>query len=170
MNFDKVIKERHSVRSFKKTKKPDYKKIIEIIEAGTLAPLAGNMFSIKYLVVADKEKIGKIAEACQQDFVGEVAFLIVVCSDRKPLDKHYYERGKIYSRQQAGASVENMLLKATELGLASCWVGAFSDETIRHILNIPDDIELEAVLPIGYELGKKKQLPKADLDRAPAPI
>jgi nitroreductase len=165
MDVDKAIKERHTVRNFKKTKKPNYKEIISIIDAGVKAPLAGNIYAVYYLLVQNKEKIKEIANGCQQDFIDNVDYVLVICSDRKQLEANYYERGKIYARQQAGAAIENCLLKITELGLASCWVGAFSDETIKRILKIPDNIDVEAILPIGYELGKTKQQTKPDLDR-----
>lgn len=165
MELSKTIKERHCVRSFKKTKKPDYKRIIEIIEAGTLAPLAGNIPSLKYILVQDKEKIKALSIGAQQDFIEDADYVIVICSDKQFLEKNYYDRSKMYSRQQAGASIENMLLKITELGLATCWVGAFSDETVKRVLDIPDSVDVEAMLPIGIELGKGKQRAKPNLDR-----
>lgn len=165
MNLDKIIKERHSVRCFKKNKKIDYKKIIEVIEAGNHAPLAGNIYALKFILVQDKKKIKELSEAAQQDFFEDVDYAIVICSDKHDLDKSYYERGKIYSRQQAGASIQNMLLKITELGLATCWVGAFSEEMVSRILKIPEGVDIEAILPIGIEMGKAKQERKPDLDR-----
>ena len=164
MDLDKVIKERHSVRSFKKNKKPSYREIIEAMDAATKAPLAGNIYSVKYILVSDKEKIKELAEACQQDFVGDVDYIVVVCSDKKDLIKNYYDRGKIYSRQQAGAAIENFMLKLVDLGLSTCWVGAFSDEMVRRILKISDDIDVEALFPVGYELGKPKLTRKPNLD------
>lgn len=166
MELDRVIKERHSVRSYKRTKKPDYKKVIEIINSGLKAPLAGNISSIKCILVTNKEKIKELAQAAQQEFLEETDFIIVVCTDKKILEKHYYERGKTYARQQAGAIIENMLLKTTDLGLASCWIGAFADDMVKRILKIPTDIDVEALLPIGYELGKVKQQRKPELDNA----
>jgi len=164
MDLDKVIKERHSVRNFKKGKKPDYKKIIEAIESATKAPLAGNIYGLKYILVSDKEKIKQLAQASQQDFVDDVDYIVVVCSDKKDLIRNYSERGRIYSRQQAGAAIENLMLKITELGLATCWIGAFSDEMVKRILSVTDDIDVEAMFPIGYELGKGKQKNKPNLD------
>lgn len=164
MDLDKAIKERHSVRSFKKTKSPNYREVMEIIDAGNKAPRAGNIFSVKFILVSDKEKIKELAEASQQDFVADVDYIIVICTDKKDLEKNYYDRGLMYSRQTAGAAIENMLLKAVDLGLASCWIGAFSDETVKRILRIPDSIDVEAMLPIGFELGKAKQKMKPDLD------
>jgi len=164
MELDKAIKERHSVRRFKSGKKPNYREIVSILEAGTKAPLAGNIYSVKYILVTEKEKIKAIAEASQQDFIAETDFVIVICSDKKDLERNYYERGKIYARHNAGAAIENMLLKITELGLTSCWVGAFSDDMVKRILGIPENIDIEALLPVGYEFEKKKQPRKPALD------
>jgi nitroreductase len=165
MELDKAIKERHNIRNFRKGKKPDYRKIIEAIDSANKAPLAGNIASLHFILISDKEKIKELAEASQQDFIADVDFVVAVCSDRKTLEKHYYERGKMYSRQQAGAAIQNFLLKITDLGLSTCWVGAFSDVTVKRILKIPEDIDIEAIFPIGYELGKTKQKAKPDLDR-----
>ena len=164
MEFDKVVNSRKSVRFFKKTKKVDYRKVIDVLESGLKVPLAGNIYSLRYILVSDKNVIKELADACQQDFIADVDYLIVVCSDKKSLEKSYYDRGIIYSRQQAGASIENMLLKIADLGLASCWVGAFSDLIVKRILKIPENIDVEAILPIGYESGKTKKLMKPELD------
>ena len=164
MDIDKAINERHSVRSFKKEKKPTYQDIMVAIESATKAPLAGNIEAVKYILVSDKDKIRELATAAQQNFIGDVAYVLVVCSDRKDVDKLYYERAKMYGHQQAGAAIENFMLKLIDLGLSTCWIGAFSDETVRRILNIPDNIVVEALLPIGYEMGKGKQKRKPSLD------
>lgn len=164
MELDKAVKERRSVRNFKKTKKVSYKDVISVIECGIKAPLAGNIYCLKYILVSDKEKIKQLAAASQQDFFEDVDFVIVVCSDISILKKHYYDRSLSYLKQEAGASIEHMLLKVADLGLSSCWVGAFSDEEVKRVLEIPDNIEVEAILPVGYELGKTKQLAKPDLD------
>lgn len=157
MDFDKVIEKRQSVRSFKLTKKPDWRDIIEAIEAANQAPLAGNMSCLRFIFVDDAEKIKELAEASQQSFVGEVSYIVVVCSDNKNLEKAYDERGLKYAREEAGAGIENFLLKITDLGLASCWVGAFVDTQVRQILNIPDNIEVVALLPVGYGKSLKKR-------------
>jgi len=164
MELDKAIKERHTVRKFKTTKKVSYKDVITAVDAGMKCPLAGNEPSLKFIVVQDKKIIEELAKAAQQDFVSDVDFVVVVCSDKKFLVKSYYERGERYSKQQAGACIENILLKLTDSGLASCWVGAFSDETVKRVLRIPDEIDVEAMLPIGYELGKTSQKARPDLD------
>ncbi len=166
MEFDKVIKNRASIRKYS-DKKPDYEKIIKCLEAANSAPSPSNLSIIKFLIVNNKDKIKEIAQACQQDFVGTTDSLIVVCSDSAQCKKLYYERADKYIKQHAGAVIENFLLKVTDLGLASCWVGAFSDETVKRILDIPDNIEIEAILPIAYPHKKttEKQKHKNEISK-----
>ncbi|MBU3907064.1 MAG: nitroreductase family protein [Nanoarchaeota archaeon] len=153
MELSKAIKQRRSVRKFK-DKKPDWRKIIEAIDAMKYAPTAGNNLTLKVILVDDKEKIQKIADACQQDFVGHAGYVVVVCSDPSRLTNSYKEQGKIYNKQQIGAAIENLLLALEDAGLSTCWVGDFVEESIKRELGIPKNINVEAIFPVGYELGK----------------
>lgn len=164
MELNKAIRERHSVRRYS-SKKPDWRKIIEIIDAANLAPLAGNIFALRYILVDDKEKIKQLAEASQQDFIATAHYVVVICSYKAEIVRSFDERAHVYTRQQAGAAIENFLLKITDLGMATCWVGAFADDIVKRILRIPDDVDVEAILPVGYEMiPKSKQRPKGNLD------
>lgn len=164
MGLDNLIKKRHSVRRFT-TKKPDWRIVIEAIDAARQIPLAGNLSTLRFILVDDEEKIEQLSKACVQDFVGRVDYIVVVCSDTKQIKRSYNDRGLKYAKQQAGAAVENFLLKITELGLATCWVGAFNDEEIKRILQMPEDVDVEALLPVGYEMPPKgKQRRKPDMD------
>ncbi len=163
MELDKVIEKRRSVRSFS-SKKPNWRDIIKAIDAARLSPLAGNIPTLKFILVSEKEKIKELANACQQNFVGKAEYIVVVCTDPTQVVRSYGERGYKYASQQAGASIENFLLKITDLGLSSCWIGAFSDEDVKRILKIPENIIVEALFPVGYEIGKSKQKQKPDLD------
>lgn len=154
MDLDKAIKERHSVRKFA-TKEVSWKQLLEVIDSARLAPLAGNIQTLKFLIVTEKDIINKLAGACQQTFLSEAKYVVVVCSDSNQVTRSYGERGEMYCRQQAGAAIQNFLLKITDLGLASCWVGAFSNSTVKHILSIPENIFVEALLPVAYEMPPK---------------
>ena len=154
MELDKAIKSRKSVKHFL-DKKPNWKDIIECIDSARYAPMAGNIFPIKFVVVDDKEKIQKIAQASQQPFIAKAQYIVVVCSDSKLLLNAYEERAEKFCRQQAGAAIQNMLLKIEEKGLETCWVGYYLDYLIKETLNIPKDIEIEAIFPIGYESKKQ---------------
>lgn len=165
MELNKAIHERHSVRKFSK-KKPDWRTIIECIDSARFAPMAGNNYTVKFILVDDEEKIKAISESCQQDFVSQAKYLVVVCSNLSRTVNAYKEKGEIFCRQQAGAAIENFLLSIYESGLATCWIGYFVEEQIKRELKIPDEVNVEAVLPIGYEFEKPRtRHAKIDLDR-----
>jgi len=155
MDLDKAIKERHSVRKFS-SKKPDWRKIVDCIDVVRYAPTAGHNSTVKIMLIDEKPKILEIAEECTQDFVGQVQYLIVICSKPSRLINAYGERGEKFNYQQSGAAIQNLLLKLQAEGLATCWVGYFNEDNIKNILKIPDDVHIEAILPIGYEFEKPK--------------
>jgi nitroreductase len=165
MELDKAIKERHSVRKFS-NKKPDWRDIIECIDAARYAPMAGNNYTLKFIMVDDEEKIQKLAEAAQQQFISQAKFVVVACSNPSRTINAYGKIGEVWTRQQAGAAIQNFLLKIEESGLATCWIGYFVEEQVKKILKIPPEWNVEALFPIGYEYEKAKvRKAKIDLDR-----
>lgn len=165
MELSKAIQNRRSVRKFSH-KKPDWRNIIECIDSSRYAPMAGNNYTVKFILVDDEDKIKIISEACQQEFISEAKFVVVVCSKPARTTSLYEEKGEVYARQQAGAAIENFILSIEEFGLATCWVGSFIEEHIKRELKIPADVNVEAVFPIGYESEKPRvRHAKIELDR-----
>ena len=163
MGVDRLIHARRSIRKFKSAK-PDWRTIIECIDSMRYTPMAGNNFSLKFILVDDAEKIQKLAEAAQQDFVADVHYVVVVCTIPGRTELAYGERGKIYTRQQAGAAIQTFLLRLTEERLATCWVGHFVEDIVKQTLNIPQNINVEAMFPIGYAYKKPEEKRYLDLD------
>jgi nitroreductase len=165
MDLDKAIKTRKSVRRFT-TEDVDWRDVIKAIDVARFAPMAGGIFSLRFIFVHDEKKIKRLAEASQQDFVGKASYVIVVVSDDSKVVRSYgKERGEKFARQQAGAAMQNFWLKLTEMGLATCWVGYFDDNIVRDVLQIPDEIIVEAMFPIGEETKiKTPEKKKADLE------
>ncbi|MEK6854864.1 MAG: nitroreductase family protein [Nanoarchaeota archaeon] len=150
MEFDSVIKKRKSVRGFTK-KKTSWKDVLEAIDATSNGPFAGNQNNLKFLIVENKEIIKEIAGFCEQLWINESSILVLVLSDDTHLENIYGERGRVYSRQQAGAAIVTLLFKLVDLGLSACWVGAYSDEIVKEKLKIPQHIQIEAIIPVGHE-------------------
>ncbi|MEK6895189.1 MAG: nitroreductase family protein [Nanoarchaeota archaeon] len=165
MELKTAIQKRHSTHKFS-SKKPDWRDIIESLDYSRFAPMAGDIYNLKWILIEDKEKIQKIAKAAQQNFIATAHYLVVACSEPKLTVNAYGERGEKYTRQQAGAAIQNFLLALEERGLATCWIGHFVDNQIQNILHIPGDIEIEAVFPIGYEYpNQSRRKRKIELDR-----
>lgn len=163
MELDTAIKSRRSVRKFK-NKEPDWREIIECIDGMRFTPMAGDNFTLKIILVDDREKIEKIAKAAQQDFILQAKYVVVVCSNPERTVNAYGKRGEKYSRQQAGAAIQNFLLKLEDAGLSTCWVGHFVDEQIKAELKIPDEVNVEAVFPIGYGIRKPTAKIRINMD------
>lgn len=159
MQLDQAIKKRKSIRNFS-NETLDWRKILQAMEYVCFVPMAGNQYSVRYILVSDKEKIKKIAEACQQEFVGKVNYLIAVVSDRNKVKKNYDYFDKGFAAQQAGAAIQTLLLGLTEKGISTCWVGFFEDSIIKRELKISESMTLEAVLPLGIESKVKRERDK----------
>ena len=155
MDLTKAIHSRQSIRGFS-SKKPDWRNIIECIDILRYAPMAGGNYTLKVIMVDEPKLINKLAEASQQDFISEAKYVVVICSDPKRTVNAYEERGKNFVRQQAGAAIQNFLLKITEYGFSTCWIGYFIEEEIKNILDIPEEIQVEALFPIGFQKEKKR--------------
>ncbi len=165
MDFDSVIDKRKSVRSFK-SKRASWKDVLEAVDSAGKGPFADGLNNLRFLIIEEPGKIDKISEFAGQTWISECSILVVVCSDDTNLENLHGERGRVYSRQQAGAAIETFLLKLTDLGLSSCWVGSFTDELIKQMLKIPAHIQVEAIVPIGYENGKNPKKNKKTLEHS----
>jgi len=106
--------------------------------------------------VKNSEVKRRLAEAAlNQKFVEEAPIVIVVCADESRSFKGYGLRGKsLYCIQDTAAAIQNIHLAACSLGLATCWVGAFKEEDVRKILDIPDRVRPVALVPVGYPAEK----------------
>jgi len=168
MKVDDAIQKRKSVRHFSK-KSPSWKDVVECIDAARYAPTAGNLFPMKFILVDDKDVIEKLAAAAQQPFIAEAKYVVVLCSNCKMVLNAYEERAEKFCRQQAGAAIENFLLKVEDKKLATCWIGYFVDYLVKEALKIPEDIDVEAFFPVGYEDKKRgagrKPRRKTEMDK-----
>ena len=153
MSILDIIKNRRSVRNFTNEEIPG--SVVEaLIDALRWVPSAGNLQSRKFYFVFNEDVRKKLAQTgLKQDFVSFIAhapLVIVACADHQ-IASRYGERGiHLYCIQDTAASVQNLLLAAHELGLGACLVGAFKEEKVREILNLPDNLIPVAIVPVGY--------------------
>jgi nitroreductase len=158
MDVMEAIKTRKSVRRF--LDKPlEEEKIRRVLEAGRLAP--SNRQEWRYIIVRDGELRKRIAEAAnRQKFVGEAPVIIVACA---VTDNHLMDCGQLCYPIDVAISLDHISLEATELGLGTCWIGAFSEDQIKQILGIPRDVRVVGLMPLGYPVVpspvKKNRLP-----------
>lgn len=134
MDLMDVIEQRRSVRRYKPDLVPEAV-LTQVLEAARLAPSGGNRQPWHFIVVRDPErrKLLDVASWAQ-----EAPLLIVGCTEAQtPTD--------------IAIAFEHLVLAATNFGLGTCWMGRWGrDEGIKNVLNIPENVKVLAVTPLGY--------------------
>ena len=128
-----------------------------MIEAARWAPSAGNKQPLELAVVTDNEIKRKLSEAAlNQSFIQNAPVVFVVCANENRSSRSYGNRGKnLYSIQDTAAATQNLLLTAQELGLATCWVGAFNEQDVAKAVNAQKDMRPVAIIPVGHPAEKR---------------
>ena len=151
MNLFDAILHRRTCKAF--TSEPvEFEKVAQVLEAGMHAPSSGNLQNWQFIVVTEKPKIRELYHhTLEQDVFNTAPLAIIVCSDDDTAHKYYGLRGKrLYSVQNCAACIQNMLLSAHAFGLGGCWVGAFDEEKVDSMFNIPQHIRAQAIILLGY--------------------
>ncbi len=150
MEVADAIELRRSVRSYQEKDVPDGM-IRSILHAGQMAPSAGNMQGRDFIIVKDQDTRESISRAALgQRFIAEAPVCIVVCANFARSSSRYGKRAELYAVQDSAASAMNMMLMAEDLGLGTCWVGAFNEQAVAQLLDIPQGVRPVAIIPIGY--------------------
>ena len=164
MSLMDIIRLRKSVRQFQ-DKPVEPEKIKTLLEAARLAPSASNRQEWRFLVVQDPAKREALAEAALgQEFVGRAPVVVVCCAES---DGHVMACGEPCYPIDVAIATEHIALAAADLGLGSCWIGAFKPDEVRKICGIPEEIKIVELLPIGYPVdpseSSKKRLPLEEI-------
>lgn len=146
-----IIKNRRSVRKYNK-REVDMELIMKVLESAIYAPSCGNYQPWEFIVVRDPRIKSQLVEASyNQNWMLDAPVFIVPCINSRLAGAVYGERGlKLYGIQGVAAAIQNMLLTAESLGLATCWVGAFSEIMVSRILECPDYVRSCAIITLGY--------------------
>ncbi|MBL7005564.1 MAG: nitroreductase family protein [Spirochaetia bacterium] len=148
MHVQDAMKTRKSVRSYQ-SRSVEKDKVDRILEAAHIAPSAMNLQEWRIVVVTDSSTIRKIVEGAvpSQKFIAETPLLFVCCAET---DKANMKCGHPRYAVDLSIAVDHMMLAAVEIGLGTCWIGGFTQQPVKDILNIPEEIEVFALLPVGY--------------------
>jgi len=157
MNLDEAINNRRSIRKYKE-KEFSESDLDHIMESAMSAPSAGNLQSRRFYIIKNKDVRNNLAKgAFNQNFIIEAPVAVVVCADHR-IQARYRSRGiQLYSIMDCSASIQNMLLTAYSLGLGSCWISAFDEESVRETLDIPIHLRPVAIVTLGYSDEKPDQ-------------
>ncbi len=147
MKVLKLIKERRSVRKFKKKVVP-LKTIKEILGAGRWAPSGLNNQPWRFMVL-EKEKKDALAEYTKYGYIIKSANKIILIFLDKDTSYNYEK-----DLMAIGAAIQNMLLYTHSKRLGACWLGEILNQSqgVQKRVGIKKNFKLQAVLAIGFPL------------------
>lgn len=161
MDFEKLITERYSVRSFKPEHLP--KGIIDkIIESGHKAPTGCNYQPQRIIVLNTDESVEKLKSCTKCHFNAPTA--MIVCHNKNESWVRKYD-GALSSSVDAVIVTTYMMLAAQNEGVGSCWVMHFDPAAMRKTFGIPENVEPIALLVMGYPSDDAKPLDMHYIDR-----
>lgn len=149
MKVLEAIQERSNVRSYLATPVPE-DALERILEAARLAPSAGNVQSWRFVIVTDADRRKALSLAAgRQKHVAEAPVVIVAAA---VTDGHVMCCGQPAYTMDVAIALEHIALQATAEGLATCWVGAFSEDAARKVIGAPGPPEVRIVqmMTLGY--------------------
>jgi nitroreductase len=159
MELFEGIYTRRSVRSFMDAPVAD-DHVMEILKAGSWAPSGLNNQPWRFVIVRDKRLRSGLARLTRYGRIIEGApVAIAVFCDREAM---YHE---VKDHQSIGACLQNMLLAAHALGLGAVWLGEIlkSAEEVRALLDLPQQMELMAVIAVGQPKERNQSSTRKDL-------
>ena len=142
-----------AVRAFQSTPISS-EQVQRILEAGRLTGSGSNQQPWHFIVVDDLDELKKLAELAKSGpYITQAPVAIVVVIDRSPL-----------AISDGSRAIQSMLLTAWAEGIGTNWVGYVGMKGVNELLNIPDNLDVLAILPFGYpvkQLGQGKKKRKA---------
>jgi len=160
-----AVRKRRSVSRYQEKNIPS-SILEEIFEAARLAPSASNRQPWKFVVVQDEGLKQKVMEASilhgkLQPFIVEASVIIAGCATDV---SHIMPNGVPSHHVDLSIALEHISLQAAELGLGSCWIGAFNQEKVKDLLKITENAAVVCLMTLGYPAGNSLQRKRKPLE------
>ena len=157
MDIFSTIEKRRSIRGYL-PKEVEEEKIKRVFGAARLAPSASNRQEWRFIVTKDRDKREALCKAAKnQRFVREAPVVIACCAET---DNHIMSCGQLCYPIDVAIAIEHICLAATALGLGTCWIGAFYEEEVKRILDIPFSVRVVELLTLGYPKDDTRYPPR----------
>jgi nitroreductase len=165
MQFSELIRMRYSARAY--TPDPvEKEKLHKVLEAARLAPTAANRQPFQLIVVRTEGREAELRRIYHREWFTQAPLIICACAI--PDQGWVRMDGKPYTDIDVAIAMDHLILAAAELGLGTCWVGAFDSSAAREVLGLPEGVEPIVFTPLGYPAdrpGSKVRKSLSDLVR-----
>lgn len=152
MDIFETLEKRRSIRKYQR-RSVESEKIDRILEAARLGPSADNQQPCHFIVITSPKVKKSLKSAYKEDWFLQAPTIIVACVNPKQSWRRI--DGEEYWKVDAAIAMQNLILASTELGLGTCWIASFDEKAAKKALNIPNDIRVVAMTPLGYPNEEK---------------
>jgi F420 biosynthesis protein FbiB-like protein len=193
MDVFEAINGRRSIRRYQDTK-VENEKLLKLAQAAITAPNGGNAQPWDFIFVTETELINqlcKILEDVHSEYfskgrkdnlegerlektvsaygrMANAPVFVLACMNirNQQLNKPYEEWTTKWAHHSVAAAMENFIIAAVAEGLGTCWLGTpgWQEEKIKGLLNIPENVEILAMSPVGYPDETPKARPRMPVE------
>ena len=164
MNVLEAIKNRRSVRAY--ADRPLPREVFQkLCDALRFAPSACNYQPWQFILVQDPDLREQVAQACKkQMWMAQAPLIVVACGFP---EQAYKGMGGSKNSVEIDLAIalDHLSLVAVSEGLGTCWIGAFDEQSVSQLLNIPAGQYPVALMPVGYPKSEGLNTPVNDTQR-----
>jgi nitroreductase len=114
------------------------------------APSACNFQPWRFILVTDPELRRNVANAAVgQLWMADAPVIVVGCAFPDEAFKGMGGSGNS-AEIDVTIALDHLTLAAVADGLGTCWIGAFDEKKVKRLLEIPRDVKVVAMTPLGY--------------------
>jgi nitroreductase len=147
VSFLELVKKRYSVRSFLEKPVED-EKLRTVLEAARWAPSACNNQPLLFIVIREEQARKNLETVYNRSWFLNAPVIIAACCDHRISWRR--SDGKDFGDIDVAIALDHLTLAATDIGLGTCWIGAFKPSEAKKVLLLPEEVEPVAFTPLGY--------------------
>ncbi len=163
MDFQELIRARYSCRDYRGDPVEE-EKLALVLEAARLAPTACNRQAFKLYAIPTAGRQEELRPVYGREWFARAPLVLGIAGD--PARNWVRKDGRNYVDVDCAIVMDHVILQAADLGLGTCWIGAFDPAAARRLLDLPAGWEPIAFTPLGYPADAprpKERRPLAEL-------
>ncbi len=148
MNLLQLISNRESIRSYNSEKPVLQDVLLQILEAGRLAPSAANLQPWQFVVVSSPEKLAEVRATYPRAWFADAPHILIVVGNKEKA----WKRADGYNSIETDLTIamDHMILTAESFGVSTCWIANFDYTALRSVLKLGPNEVIFAITPLGY--------------------
>lgn len=162
MEFIDVINERYSVRGYL-DKEVEKEKLDYVLKAATIAPTGVNYQPFKVYVIETEKHKDELSKIYAASWFVEAPYVLAVVALKDQAWTRPWDQKNI-ADIDATIVMDHMILAATDVGLGTCYIGAFKKYEAHKFLDLDENEEVVLFTPLGYGNAEPRETPRKELD------